>query len=74
MMVAHDVNPLVGYLDQVAYVGDGHIVAGTPEEVVTTETLSRLYGTAVEVVHASDGRLAVLGQPEVHAICHGDEC
>lgn len=74
MMVAHDVNPLMGYLDQVAYVGDGRIVAGTPEEVVTTETLSRLYGTTVEVVRAADGRLAVLGQPEVHAVCHGAEC
>jgi zinc/manganese transport system ATP-binding protein len=74
MMVAHDVNPLMGYLDQVAYVGDGGIAVGTPEEVVTTETLSRLYGTNVEVVHAADGRLAVLGQPEVHATCHGSEC
>lgn len=74
MMVAHDVNPLMGYLDQVAYVGDGRIVAGTPENVVTTETLSRLYGTTVEVVRAADGRLAVLGQPEVHAVCHGSEC
>jgi zinc/manganese transport system ATP-binding protein len=74
VMVAHDVNPLMGYLDQVAYVGHGQIVAGTPEEVVTTETLSRLYGTPVEVVRAADGRLAVLGQPEVHATCHGGEC
>jgi zinc/manganese transport system ATP-binding protein len=74
MMVAHDVNPLMGYLDQVAYVGDGRILAGTPNAVITTETLSRLYGTTVEVVHAADGRLAVLGQPEVHAVCHGSEC
>jgi zinc/manganese transport system ATP-binding protein len=74
MMVAHDVNPLMGYLDQVAYVGDGHVAVGTPDEVVTTETLSRLYGTAVEVVRTADGRLAVLGQPEVRAVCHGSEC
>jgi zinc/manganese transport system ATP-binding protein len=74
VMVAHDVNPLLGYLDQAAYVGDGHIVAGPPEQVITTETLSRLYGTTVEVVHTADGRLAVLGQPEVHATCHGSGC
>lgn len=74
MMVAHDVNPLMGYLDQVAYVGDGRIVAGSPEDVITTEMLSRLYGTRVEVVRAADGRLAVLGQPEVRATCHGSEC
>jgi zinc/manganese transport system ATP-binding protein len=74
VMVAHDVNPLMTYLDQVAYVGDGAIVSGPPQAVVTTETLSRLYGTAVEVVHAADGRLAVLGQPEVHSTCHGGDC
>ena len=74
VMVAHDVNPLMSYLDQVAYVGDGHILAGSPDDVVTTETLTRLYGTAVEVVRAADGRLAVLGQPEVHATCHGSDC
>jgi zinc/manganese transport system ATP-binding protein len=74
LMVAHDVNPLMPYLDQVAYVGEGAIVAGDPEAVVTSETLSRLYGTRIDVVHTPDGRLAVLGQPEVTALCHGDEC
>ena len=74
MMVAHDVNPLLPYLDLVAYVGEGSVVSGPPEKVVTSETLSRLYGTRVEVVRTSDGRLAVLGQPEVTAHCHGDEC
>jgi zinc/manganese transport system ATP-binding protein len=74
MMVAHDVNPLIGSLDQVAYVGDGSIVVGSPDEVVTKETLSRLYGAAIEVVRTADGRVAVLGQPEVHAVCHGSEC
>jgi zinc/manganese transport system ATP-binding protein len=74
LMVAHDVNPLLPYLDLVAYVGEGAIVAGTPEQVITSETLSRLYGTNIDVVHTTDGRLAVLGQPEVTAVCHTDEC
>jgi zinc/manganese transport system ATP-binding protein len=74
LMVAHDVNPLLPYLDLVAYVGEGSIVAGPPERVVTSETLSRLYGTQVDVVRTPDGRLAVLGQPEVTAHCAGDEC
>jgi zinc/manganese transport system ATP-binding protein len=62
LMVAHDVNPLLPYLDLVAYVGAERIVSGTPESVITTETLSRLYGAGVDVVHLADGRLAVLGQ------------
>jgi zinc/manganese transport system ATP-binding protein len=62
LMVAHDVNPLLPYLDLVSYIGAEKIVSGTPEDVITTETLSRLYGTGVDVVRTADGRLAVLGQ------------
>jgi zinc/manganese transport system ATP-binding protein len=74
LMVAHDVNPLLPYLDLVAYVGEGRIVSGAPEAVVTSDTLSRLYGTQIDVVRTPDGRLAVLGQPEVTAHCAGDGC
>ena len=62
LMVAHDVNPLLPYLDLVAYVGAGRIVSGAPDDVITAETLSQLYGSGVDVVHMADGRLAVLGQ------------
>jgi zinc/manganese transport system ATP-binding protein len=63
LMVAHDVNPIVSYLDQVVYIARGGVVTGTVEEVITTETLSRLYATRVEVLRASDGRLVVVGEP-----------
>jgi zinc/manganese transport system ATP-binding protein len=71
IMAAHDVNPLLAYLDLVAYIGAGSIVAGNPEAVITTGTLSKLYGSRVDVVRTADGSLAVLGQPEVRASCHG---
>jgi zinc/manganese transport system ATP-binding protein len=64
MLVAHDVNPVLPYLDQVVYLGHGHAVSGSPADVVTTDTLSALYDAPVEVLHASDGRLVVVGQPE----------
>lgn len=64
MIVAHDVNPILTHLDRVVYLGAGGAVAGSPDEVITTETLSRLYQSPVEVLHASDGRLVVVGQPE----------
>ena len=35
--------------------------------MITTETLSRLYGTAVEVLRDRTGRLVVVGQPDSHA-------
>ena len=70
VLVAHDVNPLLGYLDRVAYLAGGRAVAGPVSEVITSETLSALYGVPVEVLRASDGRLAVIGQPEPPAHHH----
>ena len=64
LIVAHDVNPILPYVDRVVYLAGGGAVTGRPSEVITSETLSRLYGTAIEVLHASDGRLVVVGQPE----------
>jgi zinc/manganese transport system ATP-binding protein len=72
LLVAHDVNPILGYLDRVVYVAGGHAVAGRPEEVISTATLTRLYGVPIEVLRASDGRLVVVGQPEA-ASFHGHE-
>jgi zinc/manganese transport system ATP-binding protein len=64
LLVAHDVNPLVTYLDRVIYVAGGHTAIGAPEEVVTSATLSRLYGSPIEVLRTRDGRLVVVGQPD----------
>jgi zinc/manganese transport system ATP-binding protein len=50
---AHELNQLVGALDRVLYLGNGQAALGTVVEVVTSPVLSRLYGTDIEVVHAS---------------------
>jgi zinc/manganese transport system ATP-binding protein len=71
LLVAHDVNPIIGYLDRVVYIARGSAVAGRPEEVISSGTLSALYGAPIEVLHASDGRLVVVGQPEAPFV-HGD--
>jgi zinc/manganese transport system ATP-binding protein len=68
LMVAHDVNPILSYLDRVVYIAAGGAVSGSPVEVITGPTLSRLYHTPIEVLHTSDGRLVVVGQPEAPAI------
>jgi zinc/manganese transport system ATP-binding protein len=73
LMVAHDVNPLLPHLDQVIYLAGGVAVTGRPEEVITTEQLSRLYRSHVEVLRTSDDRLVVVGAPEAgpaHASRH----
>lgn len=71
VLVAHDVNPILGYLDRLVYLAAGGAVAGRPSEVITSETLTRLYGTPIEVLRTSDGRLVVVGQPEAPAV-HAD--
>jgi len=71
MIVAHDVNPILPYLDRVIYLGRGGAASGTPQQVITSGTLTRLYGTPVEVLSTSDGRLVVVGTPEAPAV-HSD--
>lgn len=74
LIVAHDVNPIASALDGVIYVAQGKVVSGTPEDVITTETLSALYGTPIEVLVTRDGRRVVVGQPDAashHAGAHG---
>jgi len=67
LLVAHDVNPLLSYLDRVVYFGGGRALVGAPDEVITATTLSALYGVPIEVLAASDGRVAVIGLPEAPA-------
>jgi zinc/manganese transport system ATP-binding protein len=67
LLVAHDVNPLLSYLDRVVYFGAGRAVVGEPRRVITAETLTRLYGVPVEVLQTADGRLVVVGLPEAPA-------
>jgi len=64
LLVAHDINPILPFVDRVVYVAGGHVVSGKPEDVITTETLTRLYGAPVEVLRTSDGRIVVVGQHE----------
>jgi zinc/manganese transport system ATP-binding protein len=71
MLVAHDVNPILAYLDRVIYLAGGNATEGAPAQVITSEALSRLYGAPIEVLRASDGRLVVVGQPEAPFV-HGD--
>ncbi len=61
LLIAHNINPLLGVLDTAMYVAGGRVVAGSPETVLTSEALSKLYGSNVEVLRDSHGRVAILG-------------
>jgi len=64
LLVAHDVNPILSLIDRVVYIAHGQVAIGPPQEVITTETLSRLYNTPIEVLRTKDGRIVVVGQTE----------
>jgi zinc/manganese transport system ATP-binding protein len=72
LLVAHDVNPILPFLDRVVYVAQGQVLSGEPEEVIRTETLTRLYGSPVEVLRTTDGRIVVVGQQEPVRYHHHD--
>jgi zinc/manganese transport system ATP-binding protein len=58
---SHELNPLLGAIDRVLYLGGGHAALGTVDEVITTPVLSRLYGSRIDVVRL-EGRIFVMSE------------
>src|SRR6185312_12138574 len=56
---AHEINPLLGALDRVLYLGSGKAALGTVAEVITGPVLSRLYGSDIDVLRVN-GRIFVM--------------
>jgi zinc/manganese transport system ATP-binding protein len=56
---SHELNPLLGALDRVLYLGRGRAALGTVDEVITGPVLSRLYGAGIEVLR-TDRRIFVV--------------
>jgi zinc/manganese transport system ATP-binding protein len=61
VLVTHDINPVLSVTDRVMYIAGGRVSVGVPDEVITSENLSRLYQAEVEVLSDSRGRLFVVG-------------
>jgi zinc/manganese transport system ATP-binding protein len=69
VFVTHDVNPVLSMVDRVLYLAPGDWAIGPPREVLTSETLSSLYGTPVDVLEVR-GRIVVVGTPDDHGAHH----
>ena len=69
VFVTHDVNPVLHTVDRVLYLAPGSWAIGTPDEVLTSETLSRLYDTDVDVLNVR-GRVVVVGTPDDQHVHH----
>jgi zinc/manganese transport system ATP-binding protein len=60
VFVTHEINPILPVVDRVLYLVNGRWAIGAPDEVMTSERLSDLYGTDVDVLRVR-GRLVVVG-------------
>lgn len=59
LFVTHDINAVLGAADRVLYFAGGSFRLGRPDEVLTSETLTELYGAPVDVFRAG-GRIVVV--------------
>jgi zinc/manganese transport system ATP-binding protein len=66
LLIAHNINPLLPHLDKVVYVANGRVATGKPSEVLTSESLTSLYGVQVEVLRDPHGNVAIIGIEEHH--------
>jgi zinc/manganese transport system ATP-binding protein len=72
VMVTHDVNPVLAYVDQVMYIARGRVVVGEPEAIIRADVLSAMYGTPVDVLTDRRGRIFVVGLENETAHPHED--
>ncbi|MGA8296875.1 MAG: metal ABC transporter ATP-binding protein [Acidimicrobiales bacterium] len=50
LISAHDMNPLIPFMDRIVYVAEGRAASGTTDEVVRQDVLTELYGHHVDVI------------------------
>ena len=61
LFVTHDVNPILELVDRILFVVNGRWAAGSPDEVLTSDQMTSLYGSHVDVVRVH-GRILVVGE------------
>jgi len=66
LLIAHNINPLLPHMNKVMYVANGKMATGKPGEVLTSESLTRLYGVQVEVLKDPHGNVAIIPVEEHH--------
>jgi zinc/manganese transport system ATP-binding protein len=66
LLIAHNINPLLPHLHKVMYIANGKVATGKPSEVLTSESLTALYGVQVEVLRDPHGNVAIIGVEEHH--------
>jgi zinc/manganese transport system ATP-binding protein len=62
LMVSHDINPVLPVMDRVIYLARSQVIMGAPDEVITSETLTKLYDAPIQVVRDTQGRYLCSGR------------
>ena len=68
LLVTHEINPVLPLIDRVLYLVGGNWAIGRPEDVMTSDRLTELYGVPIDVLRVRD-RIVVVGTPDAG---HGD--
>lgn len=71
LLIAHDVNLLLPHIDLVLYIAQGRLAIGKPSEIITSQRLTEIYSSPVEVLTDSRGRRFVVGLEEEVSHPHG---
>lgn len=71
LLIAHDVNPLLPYIDNVLYIANGRTAMGVPSAIITSSTLSAIYSAPIDVLTDRHGRVFVTGLEEEAMHPHG---
>lgn len=61
LVVAHDLNPLLGVLNSAIYLLDAHPHYAAIDQVIDERLLTHLYGTQIQVAHTLQGELYMKG-------------
>lgn len=79
ILVTHEINPVLPYVDRVLYLVGGRWAVGTPDEVLTSERLTDLFSSPVDVLRLGE-RIVVVGgsaqldtEPSGHGHHHSDD-
>ena len=65
VFVTHEINPILPFVDRIVYLVHGRWAAGKPDEILTSERLSDLYGIDVDVVQVRGRYLVVSAEEEL---------
>lgn len=67
---AHEINPLLGAIDRVLYLGNGQAALGSVDEVITGPVLSKLYGAEIDVVRLKGRIFVMAGAHDLERVEH----